>query len=48
MDGFLSGDQARNFFLQSGLPPPILGQVFQSTIEQSTIIIVIDLESGRH
>jgi hypothetical protein len=27
VDGFLTGDQARNFFIQSGLPPPILGQV---------------------
>lgn len=27
VDGFLNGDQARSFFLQSGLPPPVLGQV---------------------
>ncbi|XP_034145764.1 intersectin-1 isoform X4 [Esox lucius] len=26
--GFITGDQARNFFLQSGLPPPILAQIW--------------------
>jgi hypothetical protein len=26
-DGFISGEQARNFFIQSGLPPQTLGQV---------------------
>ncbi|CAL8239902.1 unnamed protein product, partial [Gadus morhua 'NCC'] len=25
--GYITGDQARNFFLQSGLPPPILAQI---------------------
>ena len=25
---FCSGDQAKNFFLQSGLPPPILAQIW--------------------
>uniref|UniRef100_A0A673Z1I3 Intersectin-1 n=1 Tax=Salmo trutta TaxID=8032 RepID=A0A673Z1I3_SALTR len=26
--GYITGDQARNFFLQSGLPPPILAQIW--------------------
>uniref|UniRef100_A0AAX7V631 Intersectin-1 n=1 Tax=Astatotilapia calliptera TaxID=8154 RepID=A0AAX7V631_ASTCA len=26
--GFITGDQARNFFLQSGLPPPVLAQIW--------------------
>uniref|UniRef100_A0A3Q2T863 Intersectin-1 n=1 Tax=Fundulus heteroclitus TaxID=8078 RepID=A0A3Q2T863_FUNHE len=26
--GFITGDQAKNFFLQSGLPPPILAQIW--------------------
>uniref|UniRef100_UPI00398F441B intersectin-1 isoform X3 n=2 Tax=Pristiophorus japonicus TaxID=55135 RepID=UPI00398F441B len=26
--GLITGDQARNFFLQSGLPPPILAQIW--------------------
>uniref|UniRef100_H3AJ44 Uncharacterized protein n=1 Tax=Latimeria chalumnae TaxID=7897 RepID=H3AJ44_LATCH len=26
--GFITGDQARNFFLQSGLPQPILAQIW--------------------
>ncbi|XP_078492454.1 intersectin-1 isoform X1 [Ciona intestinalis] len=29
MAGFLSGDQARNFLLQSNLPPHILGRIWQ-------------------
>uniref|UniRef100_A0A3Q3LVF9 Intersectin 1 (SH3 domain protein) n=1 Tax=Mastacembelus armatus TaxID=205130 RepID=A0A3Q3LVF9_9TELE len=26
--GYITGDQAKNFFLQSGLPPPILAQIW--------------------
>uniref|UniRef100_A0AAY4C928 Intersectin-1 n=1 Tax=Denticeps clupeoides TaxID=299321 RepID=A0AAY4C928_9TELE len=26
--GFITGDQAKNFFLQSGLPPPVLAQIW--------------------
>ncbi|KAM8851869.1 intersectin-1 isoform 1-T1 [Synchiropus picturatus] len=26
--GYITGDQARNFFLQSGLPPPVLAQIW--------------------
>ncbi|XP_061822674.1 intersectin-1 isoform X3 [Nerophis lumbriciformis] len=26
--GYITGDQARNFFIQSGLPPPILAQIW--------------------
>ena len=26
--GFITGDQARGFLLQSGLPPPILAQIW--------------------
>ncbi|CAK8671551.1 unnamed protein product [Clavelina lepadiformis] len=29
VNGFLRGDQARNFFLQSNLPPPVLGQIWE-------------------
>ncbi|XP_053312507.1 intersectin-1 isoform X1 [Spea bombifrons] len=28
MAGFITGDQARNFFLQSGLQPPVLAQIW--------------------
>ncbi|XP_069492319.1 intersectin-1 isoform X2 [Ambystoma mexicanum] len=28
MSGFITGDQARNFFLQSGLPQPVLAQIW--------------------
>ena len=28
INGFLRGDQARNFFLQSSLPPAVLGQIW--------------------
>uniref|UniRef100_A0AAY4BGT7 EH domain-containing protein n=1 Tax=Denticeps clupeoides TaxID=299321 RepID=A0AAY4BGT7_9TELE len=26
--GYITGDQGRNFFLQSGLPPPVLAQIW--------------------
>uniref|UniRef100_A0A8C5SIL5 EH domain-containing protein n=1 Tax=Laticauda laticaudata TaxID=8630 RepID=A0A8C5SIL5_LATLA len=28
ISGFITGDQARNFFFQSGLPQPILAQIW--------------------
>jgi len=28
MGGFVTGDQAKGFLLQSQLPPPILGQIW--------------------
>ena len=27
-DGFITGAQARGFFMQSGLPPPVLAQIW--------------------
>ena len=27
-DGFITGGQARGFFMQSGLPPPVLAQIW--------------------
>lgn len=27
-EGFITGGQARGFFMQSGLPPPVLAQIW--------------------
>lgn len=56
--GFITGDQARNFFLQSGLPPPVLAQIWaladmnsdgkMDLVEFSIAMKLIKLKLQRH
>ena len=43
INGFLRGDQARNFFLQSNLPSPMLGQIWLVAIFDSSLSFIYKL-----
>uniref|UniRef100_A0A8D2Q3K5 Intersectin-1 n=1 Tax=Zosterops lateralis melanops TaxID=1220523 RepID=A0A8D2Q3K5_ZOSLA len=42
--GFITGDQARNFFFQSGLPQPVLAQIWMDPLEFSIAMKLIKLK----
>uniref|UniRef100_A0A8C0G2U5 EH domain-containing protein n=1 Tax=Chelonoidis abingdonii TaxID=106734 RepID=A0A8C0G2U5_CHEAB len=42
--GFITGDQARNFFFQSGLPQPVLAQIWQSSTDYYCLTKIIGIK----